>query len=81
VLEPHSEGTYRVLIRVSEGVNPPATFEDPLRLIRLAWLLVTADCLSCDFSRIRVLLNYYTSGVADIGTEELLTHGDQAHTS
>lgn len=78
MLQPYTERTHWILIRVSEGVDPSATFEDPLGLVWLARLLVSTYGLSSDFAGVRVLLNNYASGVAHIRTEELLSHSNQA---
>ena len=80
MLQPHPQRADRVLVRVPERVYPAATLEYPLSLVRLAGLLISADCLCNYFTRFGNLLNDDAPGVADVRAEKLLPQGDQAHT-
>lgn len=81
--EPDSKRSNRIIIGISEWVNPTSEFMDSCSFICLARFLISWNGL-CDDLTCHVPLLFLhddASGVSDVRAEEFLAHSKQSNTS
>lgn len=79
IFQPYSQGANCIIVLITETINSTTTLIYSCSFVCLTWLLISADCLSFEFS-----INYFahnSSRITHINAKKLLTQGHDAHTS